>query len=315
VRILIVGSGSWSHPIWRGLLQAVIRLRHEGDDVLHLWTNHDQAEAPRLVAEFDPEVAIAYGNNRLERLAPWRPVFAPLRCPRAMQFNDLRSAGRAGEIAGMFDAVFLCWSRTYRSQRVCSGQNFSHRMWQKRADAKVLYMPQAGGYHELRWPQESQIGVFVGDLDHPTFHKGRRRLCNELRMETLNEHHRHKRNALMGRMPTLYRKARYCLSTSPKVPGYTSARTYKILSCGGLLLLDYFPDSERLFQSGRHALVFKSMNQAKRMMAEWGENAVGREQIRLAGRKLQLERHTIYHRLRNMIANLTTTDTTFWGWL
>lgn len=318
-RLLIVGSGPWYHPIWMGLKQALAALEADNWPVKHMWTNHEPNDIARQFDRFKPEVVILCGCRRLGLLEPFKVALKQLSSsvPRGLWMNDLRPAkGRAEMIHGWFSHVFLCWSRSYQHKRVCQGRDFSHEQWGRIVKARVHFMPQGSAtYDEPLDTIERWRCIFIGNLDHPAYHYGRRRMCHEMRAIALNGNTRTQRAEYEKAMSKLYRASRYCLSTSPLVPGYTSVRSHKILATGGLMLLHQFPDAGRLFRDGVHAIHFKDTRDGLLTMAQYDKQPELREQIRQAGWKLQRRKHTVEQRIRNMVANMLTLDQSFWGYL
>ena len=109
-----------------------------------------------------------------------------------------------------------------------------------------------------------------------------------------------------------YRESEFCLSVSLPVPGYTSTRSFNILSSGGLLFIRYFPEIERLLEPDEHAIVFRNRDD---MISKFQDlsGSSDLERIRRAGRKLQQARHSGSWRLLNMFSNLLTGKSDFWG--
>jgi spore maturation protein CgeB len=112
-----------------------------------------------------------------------------------------------------------------------------------------------------------------------------------------------------------YRQHRFSLSMSPAVHGYTSLRTFNILACGGLALTRDYPGLDRLFEHRKHMLNWRTVDQAKGLMREYAANPEEAERIRKRGWRHGQARHTVLRRLMNMMANLTTKDGEFWGYL
>jgi hypothetical protein len=319
MKISLIGSGPWYHPIWMGLLQAVERFRSENHEVQHLRLDHPPERIYDELTSFEPDVSITFGCQRVRLMLPFQDALKALakKTQRAMYFNDLRTAEKAAFLEGMFDHVFLCWERDFRQPNVCQGMNFSHRLWGERMKARPWYMPQGSAeYASLQNPPEiSDRGVFIGNIQHPRYHYGRPVMCKDLGFEPLNGKTRKEKSDYEEAMSRIYRENRYCLSTSPLVHGYTSVRTYKILAVGGLLLLHRFPESDRLFEHGKHCLLFRTLQEAKKLMKRYDPHPELREQIRTNGWKLQRDRHTIYHRVDNMIRTMAGKAKGFDGWL
>jgi len=318
-RLLIIGSGMLVHPIWRGLLQAIPMLRAKGYKVKHIFNNHPDNLVDPEIDAFEPEIIIYLGGGyalqqRLPKFAPALRRWASAK--RCYWFNDLRPYPWGRLMRGVFDYAFLCWSRSFRHKKVCNGLNFSHERWGDAAEAPVFYMPQgADFFDELYNPPRRFHAVFVGHAGDNRWHRGRAKACEALKVRIVNSPNPAERDENERRMRYLYRQANFVLSISPPVPGYTSVRTFRILATGGLLFLSYYPDSERLFKHREHALVFKDLKQGRKLMHQYAQKGEELERIRLNGWRLQREKHHMVHRLENIVANMTTDDLSFWGWL
>jgi spore maturation protein CgeB len=147
--------------------------------------------------------------------------------------------------------------------------------------------------------------VFVGDVANATYHQGRAAICRELGATVINSRDRAGRLAVEARMPALYRTARYVLSMSPRAPAYTSVRTYSILACGGLMLLHRFPDADRLFRDGEHAILFNKASELRGRIEELDQDEARRERIAAAGRELHASKHTVTHRVLSICRTMT----------
>jgi spore maturation protein CgeB len=86
------------------------------------------------------------------------------------------------------------------------------------------------------------------------------------------------------------------------------------LAYGGLALIKNFPNLDKLFEDGKHVLIFKDRAEASRKIVEF-ENSKFSEKIRRAGWRRQQVKHTVLYRLQNIMSNALGWDDTFWGYL
>lgn len=308
LRVLYWGGSGRGFPGGDGPVEAVDLLNSVG---LHFVYTHagDPDEAEKLNAEYD--VAIVT-NTRIGLLleAPARLWDCAAR--RAWWHWDLRPGHVGAPLRGRVDRVFLTYDGPWTAP---DGAVYDPPQWAQALGVPVSYCPQAS---PLRSPTPAPGGarvVFVGDLANRTYHRGRAELCRALGAEVLNARARDGRLAIEARLPTVYPSARYCLSASPLAPGYTSVRTYSILACGGLLLLHRFPDSERLFADGEHAVLFDTADEAVERIAALDADSTARAAIARAGRELHASRHTTAHHVASICREMLGVSDGFSGWL
>lgn len=212
----------------------------------------------------------------------------------AYWFHDLRPGSVGAPLRGRVSHVFLTYNGRWVSPE---GVPYDPAHWAAAVGCKVGYAPQAS---PLRAPAPAPEGpriLFVGDLANRTYHQGRGELCRTLGVSVVNARKRDERLKIEARLPELYPSARYVLSTSPRAPGYTSVRTYSILACGGLMLLQRFPGCEELFRDGEHAVIFDAVADLRPRLDELDADASARERIAAAGRLLHATNHTLSHRV------------------
>jgi hypothetical protein len=309
----------WSAPLWRGSLQAVERLKAEDKwKVLHLWHTHPPDQIVSAFNDFKPDVILAAGGgfaakrlrgNFGKALTQWSHV------PRGFWMNDLRGDVYGAQLSGLMDRIFLCWSKSYQNPKVARGMNFSYERWAQRSGAKCSYMPQGADHWPV--PDKPKIDndvVFIGNTNPNKWHQGRKVICKYLGAKVLNGERRDQREEIEKGMYKLYRQSQFCLSTSLKVPGYTSVRTYRILAVAGALMLDAFPGAEELFEHKKHALLFHNWEQAANIIKYYKKKDQQLEKIRLAGQRLVHDKHLVYHRVKNMVSNLVNDKSEFWGY-
>jgi hypothetical protein len=308
-RLLIFGAHSYNpFPLWKGIAQGIREFERQGMAV------HYEPIPPKLdkylvkrVRAFLPDVTIVV-STRVAQFRALGPLLKILPGPKGLWWNDLRAPDTAREIAGWFDGLFMCWAESWGK--------FDLGKWKSRAKAQVYYMPQGSVINpELDRETLVRESVFIGGTGATEFHTGRSELVKHLGCELYNCTGRSGRIEIEKQTPKLYRSSKYVLATSPKAPGYNSLRLYNILAYGGLALVDYFPGAERLFENGQHVLFFRTPDHARGLMNQYSNASVERERISRAGWRLQQAKHTAGFRLMNIVANLTTADKSFWGYL
>lgn len=299
-RLAILGAPDSPFPLWKGIDQAVHEFGREGMAARHF---DSAAVTESEIREFDP-TAIILVSQRWERIAACAEMLRSFKIPRACWFNDLRTGMRAHCLRG-FDRAFLCFR---------DSPQYSWNEWQKMSLAKISYMPQGSVVStELKPLSLKQELVFIGGFQNTEFHADRKNAIHFLRARAINELSRDKRIVIEHQSSTLYRQSRYVLSMSPIVSGYTSIRLYNIMAYGGLALVAKFPGIDKMFGHGRHVLMWKTLDEAQHLMFQWKRRDRECEVIRKRAWRLQQAKHTVGSRLMNMVANLTTSDQTFWG--
>jgi len=301
-RILLGGFS----PKHAGVTQALDVLRQLG-----IACTYEEDLGSPDVRAFKPDVVIIY-STRKDFLTGATPHLVKMKCRRALWYCDLRPPNVAAICAGAFDGVFLPWFGRFNDQRFGLG-DCDAAAWARTMRARVWHMPQAA---EIRVPQVDlalkERVVFVGDLSLPC-HRGRRKLCESLGARVLNSHHRGERSHITKRSWSLYPSSDFSLSLSPPASGYTSNRTYNILAWGGLLLLQYYPSFDRQFESGKHALVFRTEEQAHRRVSHFSRQIEQANQIRRDGWELARRKHAYAHRILNIASNVLGMDASYWG--
>jgi hypothetical protein len=299
LRVLLYGFSGIGFPGGDGAIEASRVLPACGVDAIYTHELDPQL-LPKLARDYD--VAIIC-NTRIARLlqAPERLwSCAPV---RALWFWDLRPASAGAALRGRVDRVFLTYNGAWTSPE---GNVYDPSEW-ARTVAPVGYCPQAS---PLRTPIRDDLDaarvVFVGDLGNRTYHQGRFELCRDLGAQVVNARARDDRLAVEAKMPRLYGSSRFCLSTSPLAPGYTSVRTYSIIACGGLLVLHRFPGCERLFADGENAILFDSAEDLIPKLEQYDIEPATRARIATAGHELHARNHTVAHRVLTICRELIT---------
>jgi hypothetical protein len=290
LRVLLWGFSGAGFPGGDGVAEAAEVLPLVGIETVRSNENdHDRHE--KLSRKYD--VAIVC-NTRVGAVLKYDPRVWSCAETACYWFWDLRPGHVAAPLRGRVGRVFLSYDGEWTDP---SGNVYSPAQWAAALGCPVGYCPQGA---PLRTPDPQPNGhraLFVGDLGNKTYHRGRKEIVDAIGATVINASARDKRLAIERRMPELYPGARYCLSMSPRAPGYTSVRTYSILACGGLMLLHRFPGAEQLMTDGEHAVFFDSADELVERLAELDGNEVERRRIAEAGRRLHATRHTVAHRV------------------
>jgi len=308
LRVLLYGFSGRGFPGGDGVAEAVEILPLLGVEAVY--THESDPELPgKLEGTYD--VAIICNTRIGALLAAPRRLWkaAPV---RSLWFWDLRPGSVGAPLAGLVDRVFLAYRGRWTAP---NGAIYDPAQWASELRCPVSYAPQGTSLRTPdRQPGHPRI-AFVGDVANQTYHTGRAELCRTVGAVVMNRKAREDRLALEARLPEIYRSSRYVLSTSPRAPGYTSVRTYSILACGGLLALHRFPDCERLFEDGKHAVLFDTPSELIERLKVLDGDDYARDQIADAGRELHAGRHTITHRILGICREALGIDMEFPGWL
>jgi hypothetical protein len=290
LRVLLCGLSGRGFPAGDGAAEAVALLPRLGVEIEYSHGT-DPALGDKLCKQYD--IAIIANTRIGAMLQADRRIWTAAK-QTAYWFHDLRPSSVGAPLRGRVSHVFLTYKGRWLSPE---GVIYDSTQWGAATGAKVGYAPQAS---PLRTPTPAPGGpriVFVGDLANRTYHQGRGELCRRLGVEVVNAKKREERLAIEARLPTLYPSARYVLSTSPLAPGYTSVRSYSILACGGLMLLQRFPGAEELFTDGENAVLFDKPADLLPRLAELDQDEAARQRIAAAGRLLHATNHTLSHRV------------------
>ncbi len=313
-RLLVLGSGQGNpFPLWRGIDQGCREFAKQGMVCRHIRFD-DPEMSIELIEEFNPSVIIVASSRLMRVQKRLGNVLSHFNIPKGLWINDLRDADdiRADLIADLFSSIFLCWKGDY----TFSGKDCSIAKWHVRTNTKCLYMPQGSVIHpRLRTLKEERELVFIGGCES-SIHEHREKilegLCESHNMEVMNCRSRPGRIQIEMESPKIYRESKFVLAQSPLAPGYNSLRLYNILAYGGLALVHRFPGIEDLLTDGKHYLGYSTLSESRKIV---NDSSLELEVIRKAGWRLQQAKHTAGFRLMNMIANITTTDSSFWGYL
>lgn len=141
------------------------------------------------------------------------------------------------------------------------------------------------------------------DVARKVFHTNRRPIIQRLRKSghTLRVIHD---EGTTADQKWLYANAKYSLSISPPVHGYSSNRLFNILSSGGFCLALYFPGIEDLFTNHRDLVWFKTLEEAVDMVQYYDAHEEQRAAVAATGLITYLKHHTAAHRVDAMHAEL-----------
>lgn len=308
LRVLLYGFSGEGFPGGDGAREAVGALTELGLPTVYTHAKDPEAR-DKLSQRYD--VAIVT-NTRIGELLQADSRLWSAAEQTALWFWDLRPGSVGAPLRGRVGRVFLSYNGPWLSP---DGQKYDPRQWAAALDCSVGYAPQAAPCRNTVAIPDAPRVVFVGDVANKTYHRGRAELCRALGATIVNARQRDGRLQVERSLPGLYSSSRYVLSTSPRAPGYTSVRTYSILACGGLMLLQRFPGSDRLFRDGEHVVTFNSTADLLPRLAELDAKPEERQRIAQAGKRLHAERHTVTHRVLSICSETVGKTEGFSGWL
>lgn len=290
LRVLLWAYSGAGFPGGDGAREAVEVLPQIGIEAEYSYAT-DPAAAQKLARKYDVTIVT---NTRIGELAQADARIWTAGEKTALNFWDLRPGAVAAPLRGRVSHVFLSYNGPWSDPQ---GQAYAPAQWEQALGCPVGYAPQASPLRQPVAIEDAPRIVFVGDTANQTYHRGRAELCRELGVTVVNQRRREQRLEVEARLPGLYSSSRYVLSTSPPAPGYTSVRTYSILACGGLMLLQRFPGCESLFQDGEHVVIFDGADDLRARLAELDQDEPARRRIAENGRRLHATRHTVAHRV------------------
>lgn len=308
LRVLLWGFSGRGFPGGDGVAEAVEWLPRAGVHAIHS-TEHDPERQAKLAEHYDVSIVC---NTRVGAVLSYEPRVWECAKHRVWWFWDLRPGFVGAPLRGKPTHVFLSYRGEWTSP---AGAVFSPAQWRDALGCPVGYAPQGAPLRDSLVGDGHRV-VFVGDLKNPTYHQGRKEMCEALGATVINARERARRLEIEAQLPALYPSSRYCLSMSPLAPGYTSVRTYSILACGGLLLLHRFPGCDELFPDG--SVPFDTAGEALARMrlldddGDCGRGIFARHSIASAGRLLHATRHTVAHRVVEICRQVTGVDS---AWL
>lgn len=222
-------------------------------------------------------------------------------CKTGWWMCDFRHPSELGNTDVDLDAIFLCSEGLRRS-------------YEKVYGASAYYMPQVGLIEPIKRGRPINWDVvFIGNVDPGKWHMNRMDILSGLQKKLSVKIVSQEKYTKDTRW--LYNESPFCLSISPQAAGYTSNRTYNILSSGGFCLILWFPGIERLFENHKHLVWFDTPEEAYEIVEYYYRNPDKWRKIRENGYKLYKEKHTIQHRMDNMFEILEGKCNKFKGYL
>ena len=206
------------------------------------------------------------------------------------------------DLSGLIDAMFL----TNRGQldEYKKAYNLD----------KVYYMPQ--GYdpyiqHRLELPERWDVG-FSGAVSREPLHKSRRDCIN-----AMMEHYDVKiSNAVRNNIAEFYSQSRTVFGASDfDYELYTSNRFFVALGCGACYITKKFKGIELLAENRKHILWFEDIRELLDILGYYLSHDSDRKKIKIAAEKLALERHTYFHRVKNILDIMEGKTEKFYGFL
>ena len=301
-RILLIGQPDNPVPIWSGITQGLKELRRSG--LVCKYIDREHTHLCNDVLDFDPDLCLVIAAHP-PSIEKWRVLLSRLSCPKGVWEGDLRNGTEREYLRGVFDRIFLCF--------MDSVGEYSWNEWREATGSEVSFMPCFTARTSTLLPLDiKRRCVFIGGVKNQRYHFDRQELIDALGADQFNEDIPRKRKLIEFQSGLTYRESEFCLSVSLPVSGYTSTRSFNIMSSGGLLFIRHFPEIENLLEPHEHAVVFHSRDDmVSKFQALFGSPDL--ERIRRAGRKLQQARHSGSWRLLNMFSNLLTGKSDFWG--
>lgn len=307
-RVCLIGSYDRNpFPLWRGLEQASDRIEYDGGNSLYLSLD-DVETRLKEIQDFQPDATVVV-TQRFQRIAELAKTVRQIPGKRGLWFNDLRVAHPCLKaIRKCYDQLFIC----HNSQQ---GQ-YDLNQWQDVTGSPATYMPQGAPVHsQLQYDEMYPSILFIGNTSNETYHTGRLDWINDLNSQVINETVRERRINVELNSPRLYQQYRYAMVHSPQVEGYNSLRLYNVLACQGLAVIRHFPGIKRLLSHGEHAIVARNLSELWDEINHYNEHHDLRDRIRDRGHQLFLKKHTVWHRVCNMVSCLVSEHQDFWGWL
>jgi hypothetical protein len=289
LRVLLYGLSGAGFPGGDGAIEARTVLPTVGLDL-----EYSHALDPELGDKLSRQYDVAIvTNTRIGELLKVPGLWTAAK-RTVLHFWDLRPASVGAPLRGRVHHVFLTYNGRWLSPE---GVTYDPAQWGAALGCPVGYAPQASPLRPSTPAPGGPRVLFVGDVANKTYHQGRGELCRTIGATVVNARKRDERLKIEAQLPTLYPSARYVLSTSPLAPGYTSVRTYSVLACGGLMLLQRFPGCEELFADGENAIIFDAAVDLLPRLVELDSDEAERKRIAAAGKLLHATRHTVAHRV------------------
>lgn len=213
---------------------------------------------------------------------------------------DLRTPKDLGNLSGRRDAIFLCNTEYAKD-------------YEQTYNAPVYYMPQCGMVGDIIPGRHILWDVsFIGNFN-AKWHHNRNEIITEI--EKKYELMIISGNKFTRDSAWIYNQSPFNLSVSLDKRGYTSNRTYNILSSGGFCLTLMWPEIELLFENHKHLVWFETPEQAVELIEYYYNNPDKYDIIKEEGKKLYDLKHTPKHRILNMFGILEGKINGFEGYL
>lgn len=97
----------------------------------------------------------------------------------------------------------------------------------------------------------------------------------------------------------IYCKSKICLNIAMKDD--LNMRCFEVMGAGGFLLTDYVPYIDELFEDGKHLVLYRSHEEAVDKAKYYLKHDSEREKIAQAGFEEVMAKHTIDHRVANLL--------------
>lgn len=230
-RVVFLGAGYGNpFPTFRGIDQTISDFF--GTNAVHLSMDTDS----ETILSFDPDIMIVVNTTHKPE---WYEEIRKVKragVKTALYWMDLRSPNRSNfcttfshTLEKHFDRIFYC-AKGWVPE------------WEEWCKVKTIWMPQATLQHPIPPKGESHEVLHIGDISMPRYHQNRIAVFNQLRdsgiqITQMNQSGRDQRIELSKKSYGLYGSAKFSLSVSPIVEGYTSDRTYHIMGAGGCLII------------------------------------------------------------------------------
>ena len=302
-KILLIGQPGHPVPVWTGVDQGLAELRRDG--LTFKYIHRDCIDRADEAVDFDPDLCLVIASHE-PSVRRWEPVLRRIKCPKGIWEGDLRTASQKTYLQGLFEHIFLCFG---------DSEEYSWGDWEQQINCPVSYMPSFCAISHVLEPLNIERRcVFIGDLSEPhPSHVGRSLFMDACNAEVLNSNLQQDRTRIEKESRYTYRQSEFCLAVQAPFEGFTSTRSYNILSYGGLLFIRHFPGIEDIFNSGQHMIAFRDTSDMLEAIDTYSGSS-DLEKIRRSGRKLHQAKHNGAWRLLNMFHSLLTGEKDFWGY-
>lgn len=307
-KMIVIGGGRGNEfPLHKGMEQAVNEFFGKNAILLN-----KEACIPEIIDVFQPDLILntetKYGQPVEDFLkyakkegVKTASYYNDMRCPITQECETPENLKR--DLSDTFDVIFIC--------------NEAHRShWAEECKVPVYYMPQGSIQHPKPKNGERHSILHIGSTNPGYYHQNRAMLIRDLQssgkeVTTKNASAREDRLKIQNASYADYHASDYSLSISMNVSKYTSDRLYTITGAGGCALVFQPGGLDDIFKDREHVLFFRSAEEARKIMDRTTEEE--REEIKLNAFKYVQKFHTYKIRLLNILANLYSSDKSFWG--